>query len=101
MTYDISGLADDNVNQLYHFTFYMVRKFRRFSRRTRRRYRRRGFRRRKSLRARVASINRRLASEVKKNDNVIAITQTQMTQLTDVGLNDYAYCYPVLDQSMA
>lgn len=24
-----------------------------------------------------------------------------MTQLTDVGLNDYAYCYPVLDQSMA
>lgn len=66
----------------------------------RRRWRRRGFRRRKSVRAKVASINRRLATEVKKNDNVIGITGTDMTQLTQVGLHDWAYCYPVLDSSM-
>lgn len=73
----------------------------RYRRKTYRR-RRRGFRRyRKSARAKIASINRRLATEVKKNDNVIGITAANFTQLTDVGLNDWAYCYPVLDASMA
>lgn len=77
----------------------MARRFRRKS--YRRRLRRRGFRRRKSLRSKVASINRRLASEVKKNDNVIGITANNFTQLTTVGLQDYAYCYPVLDATMS
>lgn len=62
--------------------------------------RRRRFRRRSSLRKKISSINRRLASEVKKNDNVFAITANTMTQLTAVGLYDYAYCYNVLDASM-
>lgn len=78
----------------------MARRFRRFSRRSRRKYRRRGFRGRKSLSKKVASINRRLAAEVKKNDNALFINRSSMTQLTNVGVHDWCYLYPVFDDSM-
>lgn len=82
----------------------MARRFRRFSRRTRRKYRRRGFRRGKSLRSKVASINRRLAAEVKKNDNAVLIPLPAQDggfePLTVLGLQDWAYLYPVLDETM-
>lgn len=73
-----------------------------FRRRFRKRsYRRRKtYRRRRSLRRKVASINRRLAAEVKKNDNCTYVTGAQFQQLTGVGIYDYAFLYPVIDDTM-
>lgn len=73
---------------------------RRIRRKSFRRLRRRGFRRRKSVRAKISSINRRLAAEVKKNDNAVQLFDTDFIQLSNVGLRDYCYIYPVLDDTM-
>lgn len=81
----------------YFFFFMARRRTRRKSFRVRR-YRRKSYRR--SLRRKVASINRRLAAEVKKNDNAKFIIGSDMQQLTNLGVHDFAYCYPVLDATM-